>query len=252
VLMDGSLGSMRRNMRAFYRLLGTRSPGGALIERDGLVAAIVPSCPDQSIVNGVVYEAPAAIEACRDELEAAYGRAGVRRWRVWVPEADREIGDWLKQCGHRLSGSPRAMKCELGDVDVDVADGLDWDVTADVASVARLNEDAYGLPPGEFADALTALTGDAVRVYLAREHGEAAACVVAIDEDADCGMYAVATRPASRRRGLASTLMRRALIDARDRGCTTSTLQSSQAGAGVYARLGYQDLGGFGTWERTL
>lgn len=230
---------MRQNMRAFYRLLGARSPGGALIERDGLVAAIVPSCASQSIVNGVVYEAPEALEPCYDELEAAYCRAGVRRWRVWVPESDRHVGLWLQQRGHRLSGNPRAMACALADIEFDVADWLHSEVTTDVASVARLNEDAYGLHPGEFADALTALTGDAVRIYLAYEHGEAAACVVAIDEDTDCGIYAVATRPASRGRGLASGLMRCALTDARGRGCTTSSLQSSKAGVGVYARAGY-------------
>jgi len=144
------------------------------------------------------------------------------------------------------------MTCELANVEFAVADGLDWDATTDLAVVARLNEDAYGLSRGEFAEALTALTGDAVRLYVAYEHGEAAACVVAIDEDSDCGIYAVATRPTSRQRGLASGLMSRALADARRRGCSTSSLQSSKAGFGVYARLGYQDLGGFGTWERTL
>jgi len=169
-----------------------------------------------------------------------------------VPEADREVGDWLQQRGHRLSGVPRAMTCELANVEFGVADGLDWDATTDLAAVARLNEDAYGLPRGEFTEALTALTGDAVSVYLAYENGEASACVVAIDEDTDCGIYAVATRPASRQRGLASGLMKRAMSDAHRRGCSTSSLQASKAGFGVYARLGYQDLGGFGTWERTL
>jgi GNAT superfamily N-acetyltransferase len=242
---------MRRNMQAFYRLLGGRSPGGALIERDGLVAAIVPSCTNQSIVNGIVYEAPAALESCYEELAAAYSRADVRRWRVWVPESDRHVAEWLQQRGHRLSGSPRAMTCALADVQFDVDDWLDWEVTTDVASVARLNEDAYGLPPGEFAEALTALTGEAVRIYLAHEHGVPAACVIAIDEDTDCGIYAVATRQESQGRGLASGLMRRALTDARSRGCTTSSLQASKVGVGVYARVGYQDLGGVGTWERT-
>jgi len=42
------------------------------------------------------------------------------------------------------------------------------------------------------------------------------------------------------------------MSDAHRRGCSTSSLQASKAGFGVYARLGYQDLGGFGTWERTL
>jgi ribosomal protein S18 acetylase RimI-like enzyme len=96
---------------------------------------------------------------------------------------------------------------------------------------------------------LTALTGDSVTLYLARERREAAACVVAIDEDDDCGIYAVATRPPSRRRGLASALMRRALTDARRRGCRTSSLQASQSGFGVYESLGYRDVCAIHVWE---
>jgi ribosomal protein S18 acetylase RimI-like enzyme len=240
---------MRRNMRAFYRLLGGCSPAGSLVEREGLLAAIVPSCPNQSVVNAVVYEDVAALKAGRDELAAAYDRAAVRRWRVWVPEGDSTTGGWLQSCGHALSGSPRAMALELADRKFDVADGLDCERTDDVAALASINEQAYGLPSGEFAQALSALVGDAVELYLAREHGQPAACVATIDADGDCGIYAVATRPASRGRGLASALMRRALADAARRGCKTSSLQSSNAAVSVYERIGYRDLGTIATWE---
>ncbi len=236
-------------MGAFYRLLGERSPGGAVIEREGLVAAIVPSCPNQSVVNAVVYDQAGALKASRDELEAAYGRAGVRSWRVWVPEGDREVGEWLQKSGHRVSGSPRAMTLNLVDADLDVPE-LDWEPTGDVAALAALNEQAYGLPAGEFAQALRALAGESVALYLAREHGEAAACVAAVDEGGDCGIYCVATRPASRGRGLASALMRQALLDARRRGCKSSSLQSSKLGFPVYERLGYRDVCAIDTWEQ--
>ena len=240
---------MRGNMRAFYRLLGERSPGGSVLERDGLLAAIVPSCPGQSIVNGVVYEDAAALRAWRDELAAAYSRAGVRRWRVWVPEGDSAVGGWLRTRGHELAASPRAMTLALVDREFDLSDEFDDERTDDVAALASINEQAYGLPAGEFTRALTALAGDSVELYLARERGEPVACVAAIDADADCGIYAVATRPASRGRGLASALMRRALMDARRRGCTSSSLQSSTSGFSVYQRLGYRDLGAIDTWE---
>jgi GNAT superfamily N-acetyltransferase len=240
---------MRRNMRAFYRLMGDGSPGGRLVEREGLVAAIVPSCPNQSVVNAVVYEDALAVMAGRPELEVAYRQAGIRSWRVWVPEGDSDLAQWLQRSGHQMSGSSRAMTLGLANVEFDGSTTLDGERTDDVLTVARLNEQAYGLPHGEFARALTALTGDVVRLYLAREAGEAASCVVALDEDGDCGIYAVATRPASRGRGLASGLMRRALTDARGRGCRTSSLQSSRSGFPVYQRLGYRDICGIGFWE---
>ena len=58
-------------MRAFYRLLGERSPGGSLGEHEGLLAAIVPSCPNQSIVGAVVYADGAVLRANHEELTCA-------------------------------------------------------------------------------------------------------------------------------------------------------------------------------------
>src|SRR5947207_404280 len=83
-------------------------PGASVLDRDGLVAAVVPSCPDLSVVNSVVYDDAEALRKARDELEAAYERAGVRAWRVWVPERDRSVAQALAQAGHRLTVAPRA------------------------------------------------------------------------------------------------------------------------------------------------
>ena len=44
--------------------------------------------------------------------------------------------------------------------------------------------------------------------------------------------------------------MRSALADARERGCETSSLQSTKAGFSVYERLGYRDRGAVEVWER--
>lgn len=43
--------------------------------------------------------------------------------------------------------------------------------------------------------------------------------------------------------------MRAALADARDRGRTTSSLQSSEIGFPVYRSLGYRDLCAVDIWE---
>jgi GNAT superfamily N-acetyltransferase len=241
--------ALRRNMQAFYRLLGERSPGGMVVEREGLLAAIIPSCPNQSVVNAVVYEDDEAVMAAHEGLRELYREAGVSAWRVWVPERDRALGEWLEESGHRLSGSPRAMLMDLQEIALDSADGADWERTEDGAVVAALNEEAYGLQAGEFDQALKALADGPAYVYVARERGEPAACLAALDAGGDCGVYAVATRPSSRGQGLASALMRHALADARDRGCTTSSLQSSKIGFSIYSHLGYRDVGAIDTWE---
>jgi hypothetical protein len=40
------------------------------------------------------------------------------------------------------------------------------------------------------------------------------------------------------------------LLDARERGCETTSLQATQMGLPVYRRLGYRELGVIEMWER--
>jgi GNAT superfamily N-acetyltransferase len=248
--LSDSLSAMRSNMRAFYRLLGERSPGGTVVQSEGLLAAVVPSCPRQSVVNGVVYEHADEVIASHGTLVTTYAEAGVDAWRVWVSEKDRALAQWLEQAGHRLAGRPRAMTLDLDRAELTGDAQLDWERGTDAASLASLNEQAYGLPAGELAAVMQALAAGAA-FYLARDHGEPAACLATIDRDGDCGVYSVATKPGSRKRGLASSLLGHALLDAQTRGCTTSSLQSSPMGFSVYERLGYRDRGAIEVWEHT-
>jgi GNAT superfamily N-acetyltransferase len=247
--LSDPLAAMRANMRAFYRLLGERSPGGAVLEREGLLAAIVPSCPNRSIVNAVVFDGAEELASAKEALRAAYSEACVRAWTVWVPEADREAARLLERWGHELDAKPRAMTLDLAGVDFGGAEGIEWERTSDTDVVAAINEQAYGLPAGELVSATTGLAGAPLDLYLARLDGEPAACVATVDEGGDCGIYLVATLKAAQRRGLASALMRQALVDARDRGCGTSSLQATKAGFPVYRRLGYRDAGAIEMWE---
>jgi GNAT superfamily N-acetyltransferase len=241
---------MRANMRVFYRLLGERSPGGEVFEHDGLLASIVPACPQRSIVNAVVYEAPGELADVRAQLRSRYERAGVRAWTVWVPESDEAARDHLHSGGHRLDASPRAMTLELSRLDP--AEGerdLEWERTLDTGLLAALNEAAYGLPAGELTQAMRALEKPPMLLYLARLGGRPASCLGALDNDGDCGIYFVATAPEARGRGLASSLLRAALAEARARSCVTSSLQATKAGYPVYVRCGYEDQCAIEMWE---
>ena len=68
--------------------------------------------------------------------------------------------------------------------------------------------------------------------------------------EGDCHVALVATEVRRRKRGLATALMALALREARDAGCTTTTLQATAGAAGAYERLGYRRLGGLEMWER--
>ncbi|SNY54943.1 GNAT family N-acetyltransferase [Paractinoplanes atraurantiacus] len=58
----------------------------------------------------------------------------------------------------------------------------------------------------------------------------------------------VTTREEFQRRGLGRAVMTRALQDARGRGETHATLQSTPEGLRLYRRLGFSDVGVWQEW----
>ena len=58
-------------------------------------------------------------------------------------------------------------------------------------------------------------------------------------------MFNVTTLRQARRRGIATALTALLLHDAADRGCSTASLQSPPMAEGVYAAVGFRDLGRF-------
>ena len=238
-----------RSLRRFYRLLTESSTGGQLYERDGITAALVPATPERSFSNAVVYDHAASLERALELLASRYEEAGVRAWTVWVPAQDRKAAALLERHGHRLDAAPAAMGIELAGFSREPAQELEIDTDPDPADLGRLNDAAYGYED-EFSRALDLMDPDAAYAYVARVEGEPAACTVALDHERDCCIGLVATLPAARGRGLATELVTRALLDARSRGCLTSSLQATKLGQPVYERLGYRDLGPIEMWER--
>jgi len=63
------------------------------------------------------------------------------------------------------------------------------------------------------------------------------------------GVYTVITVADARRRGYGAAITRHALIAARDAGFGLATLQASQSGEGIYARMGFREVCRFGLFE---
>jgi GNAT superfamily N-acetyltransferase len=240
---------MLASLRAFYHAVVGAAHDSHLIDRDGVMAAVVPCTPDRSVFNGVVYQSAQDLARSLEDLAATYQEQGVRAWTVWVPKSDRESAALLERAGHRLDADPVAMALELDRFQGDPAAGVEIDPDPSILDVGRLNDIAYGYD-GDFARSLAGLPEDAAHLYVARLAGEPVASTAAIDHDRDCCIAFVATHPGARGRGLATALMTQALLDARDRGCTTTTLQATKMGRPVYERLGYRDLGPLQMWER--
>lgn len=229
--------------REFNRFVATE-----LHELDGVTAAVVPACPERSVVNSVCYERQETLPPKLDQLAAIYDAAGVHAWTVWVPYPDREAAAALEAAGHVLDASPEGMGMIL-DTFERPAFSYAWTRDCDPAVVGPMNDRAYGYE-GSFERALAGVRAGAPRFYVAFLEREPASCCVTVDHDADCHVTLVATVPQARGRGLAGALMAQALADARERGLTSSTLVATKMGRPVYDRLGYRGLGPVEMWER--
>jgi GNAT superfamily N-acetyltransferase len=246
----GAFALMQRSMRVTAELAARGAPDSRTLTIDGITAAITPATPDRSVLNGVVVEDFARLPGVLDEIAAAYAEAGVRAWTVWVPEYELETRERLGRAGHSLDATPAAMLLELDQLvpltrpPPDI--GTDWDIEA----AGSVNDAAYGDRPGLFARAMGELPADSGRMYLVRVDGKPASFVVVHDDGDNCEFWIAATIPEARGRGLVSGLLHRALEEARDRGCVTSTTQATKMGEPVYARLGYRRFGTLEMWER--
>lgn len=227
---------------------GSGATDSTLIRDEGLVASVTPAAPQRSLFNSVYYDDPGALSARLDSLAEAYDAHGVRAWTVWVPDADRESARLLAARGHALDAEPRAMAMELADFDVapPAPAGIEPG-PIDAAVCAALNDAAYDYGEDGFRAALAGET--TIRWLGAFDGDEAVGCVGAIEIGEDCCVTGVATPPAQRGRGIATWLMSRTLAGARERGLTSASLQATRAGAPLYERLGFRDLGFVEMWE---
>jgi hypothetical protein len=146
----GWLELIREGMPPFWRLLAEGS-GGAAWNEEGVVAAIVPKAPDRSVFNSVFYEDDDHLLSSLDRIAAAYDEAGVNAWTVWVPEGDERTAAGLGEAGHLLDAEPRAMAMAISELQApEPDDAIEFRDELDMPEVARLNEIAYGWPPGDF------------------------------------------------------------------------------------------------------
>jgi GNAT superfamily N-acetyltransferase len=241
----------RRLWDGFARLqtlLGGHAGPGAVLERDGLVASLVPSAPESPTLNAAVAIEPDAGPVHLEELADRYATANVRRWGIWVDGGAKSAAKAFSSAGMVVTTASPGMGARI--------DELAWDDTnqapqyTDLATVGRINDLAYGNYDGRLERTLQPLPNGILHAYRADLDGKPAAVAIALHHGEDCGVSFVATIPQARRRGLATKVMRQALTEAQQQGCTTSTLQATDLGERLYERLGYRRLCVMQLWER--
>lgn len=239
-----------QSQRAFYRAMAGGSPGARLLELDAVQATLVPVREWFSIFNSVLYTSPSSLERCHAQLARAYTDAGIKAWNVWVPPADAETGAMLESRGHHRDSTPMLFAADIGALDLTPAIELDLDPHPSWRLVAEINDHAHGvLEPWSMAAVFQTMHDHASHLHIARMNGAPVSALIARERDADCYFWFVATVPDARGHGIASELMRHALRQAHQRGCTTTTLESTRMAETLYTNLGYHPLGRYTMWE---
>lgn len=242
----------RQFLKKEAEFFANSSMTGQVLRLPGVMASIVAATPDRSMFNWVIYENLDALLNQYDQIASAYDEAGVRAWTVWVDPGAGQAAKALAERGHLLDSEPVAMAAEMHTLKLPPITNLDWSATRDLTLVAKINDLAYGFPPPAFEAALDHWPeGSRWHAYVARLHGQPVGCVlVHHGDDGDCGVSGVATLPEARGQRIATRLLAVALHAAQAAGATTTSLQASPLGSGVYTALGYQNLGNMGMWER--
>jgi ribosomal protein S18 acetylase RimI-like enzyme len=234
---DGELYEIgRQTLLASWEAYARGSTDAGVQRLPGVDAAVFPRQPEREVYNNALLTRDLSAADRTDALvamEAAYVHAGVDRFAAWVHERDQAMHADIEARGYVLDTTTQAMGLDLAELDNHPPQHhlgpASW------SEYVRYE----GLPP----DFLATADHRALHVLVIREAGDIVAAALAYDFGRDCGIYNVGTVERARRRGLGAAVTLAQLQAARARGCRTASLQSTPMAQGVYARLGFRDLG---------
>jgi ribosomal protein S18 acetylase RimI-like enzyme len=239
-----------RLWQGFARLqavLGGKAAGGEVLEQPRLLASFVPQAPDSPTLNAAIALQDELAAHTLQQLQGRYEEIGIRRWGVWTDASYGAVVRTLHEHGMRLTSSSPGMGMPLAQLNLN---GRAPAGPADLATVGRINDLAYGNPDGRLERTLAPLPGGLLYAYRADLDGRPASVALALHHGEDCGISFVATAPYARRQGLATDVMHRIAIEARDAGLTSTTLQATDLGERLYRALGYRKVSDMQLWER--
>ncbi|HEV2356314.1 MAG TPA: GNAT family N-acetyltransferase [bacterium] len=231
-----------------------RQAGGAVHE-DPRLTWVSTGTPLR-FYNGVVRTRLASRDADR-EIESVVSRFRERGWLMvwWVMPSSRppDLAPRLAAHEFALRNRDLAMAADLAALSGTAP--VPAGVTVERVRTREALEDwvrafgaGFGVPDEALAQysklPLSVAPADsAFRYYLARADGAPVATALWYPAADAAVIDEVATIPAMRRRGIGTAITSAALRDARATGYHTAVLVASEAGAGVYRRIGFASYG---------
>jgi N-acetylglutamate synthase len=225
--------------------------GGVVIARTGLPP------PDFNPV--FAFSRPKSINEIVEGIERMFVRSGT----PWALVTTLESTEYLK---------PVIRDLNLGRFEV--SPGMVWDPVPEscpdppkdleirqvvkpdeIHTFLSTGEAGFGTPPGSLnalREVLLAQTRNPNSTggnYLGYTHVGPVATSLRFTTSGISGLYFVSVLPEFRRRGFGEAMTRRAAVDGRREGCTTSYLQASEMGRPLYERIGYRTIEEYELWK---
>lgn len=229
-------------------LAGTLSTGW--VRQVGRATALVTGVPVASL-NGVWVTDPRTTPADIEAGLAAVSESGVRHCVQLRPGSDAAANDVPERYGM----VPQPAIPLMATADLIAGRRLKELIIRELAPAeawthCEIAGPAFGAPVDLLAQLLTptVLGLPAVRSYAGEVSGEAVVTAVSVTVLDMVGIFNVATLAAYRRRGYAAAVTARAFQDGLRAGATCGWLQSSDAGYGVYERLGFSTIERWACW----
>ncbi len=252
-----------RVIREFYMRFAALV-GGRVVERDGVVACVGVH-PSPIVTNTAWRSDPAIdpIEVIR-AIDGVYRDAGFGGSLLTSSRTDPDLERAAERAGRHLAATLPVMVLDAGQArpaSPPMPTGISarrLDANVDLAAFREILADGFfesdpdgrDLVEATFADPGSLAAPDVV-VFVAEVDGRpsSVAGTWLLGDDAAIGW--VATLPEARRRGLGALVTAKAVDYAFEQGARSAVLQASPSGQGVYARLGFAEVGLDRIWEST-
>lgn len=250
------LAALEENMVEFWAIYG-RAVGCEIYEGDDLVR-VMTGIPE-ALFNGVYRP---RLDPSQVEQALSRTRRALERWKVpllwWLGPDCRpaDLGEHLQRSGAGHVGVTPGMAIDLIDLaeDLRVVESFickivdqpqEIDAWAEIAAKGNGFSTRAQQALIEVDHKVGFFADGCYRRYLGYDQGKPIASSAMVLHSGVAGIYAVATLPEARRKGIGDAMTRIPLLAARQQGYRIGTLQASSMGRPVYQRMGFHDVCAF-------